>query len=75
MTDGRTTITIYGKVAYDVENAEWVMWVDDRFVPMEGLYAGINGELRRRGLPPLKVGDEISLEVKRSSGQEKGNAI
>jgi hypothetical protein len=57
---------ICGRVAYDVENAEWVMFIEDKFVPMELLYKGINEQLVRDQCPPLKIGDEISVSVKRN---------
>jgi hypothetical protein len=60
-------VTIAGRVAYDVENAEWVMYRDDRFVPMEPLYAALNAELARLGQPPLQVGDELTVEIRRSA--------
>ncbi|TVY05497.1 hypothetical protein [Paenibacillus cremeus] len=58
-------VELQGRVAFDVENREWVMWDETAFIGMEELYAGINAFLKLRQLPPLKVGDEISLTVKR----------
>jgi hypothetical protein len=57
---------ICGRVAYDVENDEWVMFIEDKFVSMVKIYQGINEELIRNDQPLLKVGDEISITLKRS---------
>ncbi|WP_248925031.1 hypothetical protein [Paenibacillus hamazuiensis] len=51
-----------------MENAEWVMFVDDRFIPMAALYASVNAELERTGRPPLRVGDEVTVTVRRADG-------
>jgi hypothetical protein len=61
--------TLCGRVAYDVENAEWVMFVEDSFANATQLYAGINGMLRLSGAGSLKVGDEITITVKRDVGR------
>jgi hypothetical protein len=57
---------VAGRVAYDVENREWVMYVEDRFVPMEPLFAALNGELDRQGLAKLQVGDELVVMLRRA---------
>jgi hypothetical protein len=57
---------ISGRVAFDVENHEWVMFVEDRFVPMGHLYEAVNRELERQNLPKLAVGDEITVTVRRN---------
>lgn len=56
---------IEGRVAYDVENDEWVMYIDDRFVDMADLYAAVNRRLAERNLPPLKAGDELEVKLRR----------
>lgn len=60
-------IIIEGRVAYDVENDEWVMYLNDRFVPMGDLYDAVNRQLAEEGSPPLKSGDELAVALRRSS--------
>jgi hypothetical protein len=59
-------VVIAGRVAYDVENAEWVMFIEDTFVPMENLYKAINEQLIRDHAPLLRIGDEITVSIKRN---------
>ncbi|WP_239614781.1 hypothetical protein [Cohnella mopanensis] len=67
MGDKRQTSIIAGRVAYDVENDEWVMYLNDRFVPMGDLYAAVNRQLAEEGLPPLESGDELEVNLRRAS--------
>lgn len=67
----RTTV-VCGKVAFDAENDDWVMYIDDRFVEMSDLFAAVNRQLRRLGLPDLRVGDELVVSVVRA-GEEGGH--
>ncbi|PZE19629.1 hypothetical protein [Paenibacillus xerothermodurans] len=57
---------VAGRVAYDVENREWVMYVEDKFVPMEQLFGAVDSELDRQGLPQLRVGDELVVLLRRN---------
>lgn len=61
----RETI-VHGRVAYDVENAEWVMYVEDRFIDMEDVYASLNRLLAMQGQPLLRPGDELEVSVRRA---------
>lgn len=58
---------IAGRVAYDVENDEWVMYLNDKFVPRGDLYAAVNRQLAEENLSPLKSGDELQVSLRRSS--------
>jgi len=60
-----------GRVAYDVENGEWVMYMEEGFVGMADLYRAINRELERQGNAPLSVGDELTIRLKRDSKNQK----
>jgi hypothetical protein len=59
-------ILVEGRVAYDVENDEWVMYVEDRFVDMADLYAALNRLLAERGDTPLRAGDELEINLRRA---------
>jgi len=56
---------VAGRVAYDVENDEWVMYVGDRFVWMGDLYDAVNRQLREQGQAPLKPGDQLEVLLRR----------
>ena len=64
MSDEETVIA--GRVAYDVENEEWVMYVEDGFMAMQPVYDKINEALMRQGKKELRVGDEITITVRRN---------
>ncbi|MCC3375533.1 hypothetical protein [Cohnella sp. REN36] len=64
MTEQRKIVE--GRVAYDVENDEWVMYVDDKFVEMGDLYAAVNRRLAEQGEPPLVAGDELEVKLRRA---------
>ncbi|MBW5447071.1 hypothetical protein GE107_13460 [Cohnella sp. CFH 77786] len=57
---------VHGRVAYDVENGEWVMYVEDRFVGMADVYAAVNRLLAERGEAPLRAGDELEIGLRRA---------
>lgn len=63
----QTDSLLYGKVAYDVENQMWVMYFEDQFIEMSSLYESINRLLQRQGKPPLQIGDELCIDIKRAN--------
>jgi hypothetical protein len=65
--DGMQRETIVeGRVAYDVENDEWVMFVEDRFADMADVYTAVNRLLAERGDTPLRAGDELEISLRRA---------
>ncbi|MBB6674792.1 hypothetical protein [Cohnella nanjingensis] len=62
----RQKTVIEGRVAYDVENDEWVMYIEDGFVYMGDLYAAVNRRLAAAGEPPLVAGDELEVKLRRA---------
>ncbi|WP_019005824.1 hypothetical protein [Cohnella laeviribosi] len=65
MSSRRQQTVIEGRVAYDVENDEWVMYIGDRFVYMGDLYAAVNRRLAEQGQVPLQAGDELEVRLRR----------